>query len=509
MYYFRPVWTCGRYDQSSHSAIFYNLLEGLSFFFENESADVIGEILKVTRGTSLSVEEIAKRTQIDVSSLNPFLQELKQHRLLFDRQATPDIISNLRKEIYNSFKPNATLKIKNGKSDSEKLYADRCNAKVTFAMLELTYRCSESCIHCYNPGAARNENEQNKRGQLDELDLEDYKRIIDELYDEGVIRICLSGGDPFSKSIIWDILDYLYQKDIAIEVYTNGQNLIGQEQKLADYFPCDIGISIYSSEAKVHDNITKIKGSFLKSWQVLQRLSEYAIPLCIKCCIMRPNLKTYMGVADIANKFGATLQLECAIFDAFDGDICVSKYLRLNEQELELTLRDENNPLYIGLELPDLGKIPKDLNDIACRAGVQCFCITPEGQLIPCSSYHASLGSLKKQHLHDLLINNSALEELTHLKLLEYEECGQHDYCDYCKLCPGLNFAEHGTPLKAAENNCFIAKIRWNLAMKLKKGQDPLKGKTLQEALQILPKSNVRQLEKVPTQNNYNKKFRK
>ena len=33
----------------------------------------------------------------------------------------------------------------------------------------------------------------------DELQLEDYKRIIDELDNAGLIKVCLSGGDPFSK----------------------------------------------------------------------------------------------------------------------------------------------------------------------------------------------------------------------------------------------------------------------------------------------------------------------
>ena len=27
-YYYRPKWTCGRYDEKTHSAIYYNLLSG-------------------------------------------------------------------------------------------------------------------------------------------------------------------------------------------------------------------------------------------------------------------------------------------------------------------------------------------------------------------------------------------------------------------------------------------------------------------------------------------------
>lgn len=32
--YFRPVWTSGRYDKKSHSAIIYNLASGKSYFLK-------------------------------------------------------------------------------------------------------------------------------------------------------------------------------------------------------------------------------------------------------------------------------------------------------------------------------------------------------------------------------------------------------------------------------------------------------------------------------------------
>lgn len=505
--YFRPMWICGRYERRTHSAILYNLLGGLNFFFEDDSADVIGEILSAPRGEQIFIEKISTNTGISIESLKEFFVLLEKHQLLSPAPMIPELIKNQRNIAYHSIQvQEAKFSTNIESSDAEKSYSDRSKSRVVFALLELTYKCSEACIHCYNPGASRNDEEKNTRNQFKELEIEDYKRIIDELYDEGVIRVCLSGGDPFSKSIVWDIIDYLYHKDIAFDIYTNGQNLFGKEKKLANYFPCAIGVSIYSTDANIHDGITRIKGSFIKSIKVLDSLSKYSIPICIKCCIMRTNLKTYLGVSDIAQKYKATLQLECAIFDSVDGDTCVSKYLRLNQTELELVLRDKNNPIYVGNDIQDYGRIKKDLDDIGCRAGIQNFCITPTGNLIPCCSYHASLGNLKEKHLAEIL-NSGSIKRLTSLKLKEYEECGQHDYCDFCQLCPGLNFAEHGTPLKAAENNCYIAKIRYNLANRLQEGNDPLNGKTLQEAINILPNIQPVKIRRIPTKNNFDKEF--
>ena len=104
----------------------------------------------------------------------------------------------------------------------------------------------------------------------------------------------------------------------------------------------------------------------------------------------------------------------------------------------------------------------------ACKAGINTFNVTPEGFLIPCCTFHLILGKLKEQSLKDIISISNNLKWWLGLTLEKYEECGKYDYCNYCNICPGLNYAEHGTPLKAAENCCFLAKIRKDLVTKIK-----------------------------------------
>ena len=69
--YYRPVWTCGRYSERNvslgrkHVALMYNLIEGVSNFFEDYSADVIKYVLAAGRNDVVSVDEAAKTTDID------------------------------------------------------------------------------------------------------------------------------------------------------------------------------------------------------------------------------------------------------------------------------------------------------------------------------------------------------------------------------------------------------------------------------------------------------------
>lgn len=511
---FRPQWTCGRYDKSSHSAIMFNLLEGRSFFFEDESADLVGVILNFPRNTSVSLDQISTICGIDRATLEPFIKILISKGLLSPIQIKEEHIQEYRKAIYltrkqqtNDFTASSRSKefLLSNNSSAEKSYAARTGIRVTTVLIELTYQCSEMCVHCYNPGATRNNIEKSTRNTFQKLNLEDYYRIIDELYEEGAVRICLSGGDPFSNPFIWQIIQRLYEKEIAIEIFTNGLNLVNKEEILAKFFPCVVGISIYSPIPEIHDSITRIRGSFEKSTSVLRKLSELGIVLEVKCCLMQQNLKSYLGVKKIAFDCNATFQMECSIFDSADGDSSITRYLRLSEEQLEVVLRDVDNPLYVGPELNDYGAEEKNLEDIGCKAGIAGMAISPDGSLIPCASFHASLGNLKENTLHELLHNNPRLEWWAEQKLSKYEECGKHDYCSFCKLCPGLNFSEHGTPLKASENNCFAAKVRHNLANKLKRGEDPLSGRTLSEALENLTLKDISQIKRDVQTNNFNK----
>lgn len=489
--FYRPEWTCGRFNKDKQVAIMYNLIEGMSYFFESYSAIVIGEVLAVEKNKQVDIVKTVENTEIATESIGEFFNELLKFGLLVNEIPDSKQIIEYRKHIGRSNKEKSA---KTEKTTREKLPYDITHAENTYTervggvtnmMFELTYNCSEQCIHCYNSGAIRNDHEQNKRDRKG-LTIEDYKRIIDELYLLGLTKVCLTGGDPFSNPLVWQIIDYLYKKEIATDIYTNGQKLIGKVEHLIAYYPRLVGISIYSGIAEDHDYITRTKDSFQKSLQVARELTDYGAPMNIKCCVMRTNVKTYYSVATLAKELGVVPQFEICITNSVDGDRCASENLRLTPEMLAVVLRDDNIPLYVGKEAPNFGGQPKRMNHNACGGGKNSFCITPEGNVQPCPVFACSFGNLKNQTFTDIFQNSEDFKWWQNLTLNDYEECGKLDYCAYCNLCPGNNYTEHGTPLKAAEQNCYIAKNRCKLADKMRNGYDSLQGKTLQERLSEL-----------------------
>lgn len=71
--YFRPVWTGGRYDKKSHSAIIYNLASGKSYFFEDTAADVVSYVLIANRNEKIDICKIVNELVIDEESISVFL----------------------------------------------------------------------------------------------------------------------------------------------------------------------------------------------------------------------------------------------------------------------------------------------------------------------------------------------------------------------------------------------------------------------------------------------------
>jgi radical SAM protein with 4Fe4S-binding SPASM domain len=205
---------------------------------------------------------------------------------------------------------------------------------------------------------------------------------------------------------------------------------------------------------------------------------------------MRPNVRNYYKVAEIAKEYGATPQFEISITDSVEGDMCASENLRLPPEMLEIVLRDDNVPLYVGKEAPNFGGQAKTMDKNPCGAGENSFCITPEGNVQICVAFPMVLGNLKTQTMSEIISESVELKYWLSTKLSDYEECGRYDYCAYCNLCPGINYSTHGSHLKAALSTCDIAKTRFNLAQKMmKSGYDPLSGKTLKECSSVLDNS--------------------
>lgn len=226
----------------------------------------------------------------------------------------------------------------------------------------------------------------------------------------------LVGRRPILKQICLEHIGLPLQQRYRCRYFTNGQSIVGKEKLIADYFPRIVGLSLYSGVAIEHDNITRVKGSWNKTISVIDSLAALSVPMVLKCCVMLPNVKSYNTVTNVAKQYGLYVQYELNVTDSIDGDKCVSHYLRLNPELLEIVLRDPYTAMYVGNEVTLWGGMDINMDENTCRAGYNTFCITPNGDLIPCCAFHLHFGNLKLHHLRDILTDNPILENGNILK---------------------------------------------------------------------------------------------
>lgn len=165
--YYRPEWTCGRYDADHKAAIFYNLIEGMSYFFEEDSATVVGAILSVRRNEGILLEELSQKTGILPESLEPFMQELTRLGLLSRCIPGAEAIREYRTQVsrFRCLHAQNTVKTTQEKlpmavSSAEMDYMDKVGG-ITSVMFELTYVRTwhphqgrrKQLLHCQDPAS--------------------------------------------------------------------------------------------------------------------------------------------------------------------------------------------------------------------------------------------------------------------------------------------------------------------------------------------------------------------
>tara|TARA_Y100000991_G_scaffold88827_1_gene66889 strand:+ start:1203 stop:2789 length:1587 start_codon:yes stop_codon:yes gene_type:complete len=507
-------WRCHK-NESGTKSLVYQLLEGENYLFEGVSADFIQTLLSIDPWTEINLDKtLSGFSEIPKEEVDAFTNELLDNGILTDYIPSYDQIKVMRKQVGDHrikieksrdllSEKEVKKKLPFVQSDPESDYAafleaDRIPAVVMF---ELTYNCNEMCVHCFNPGAARNKEEKSLRNKREEINIDHYRKLIAELDEIGVYKIILTGGDPFVKPKIWELIEIISNTNIVIDIYTNGLALLGRVERLSKHWPLSLGLSIYSGDHDVHNSITRVPNSLKKSLIVAEDAANLGIPIYFKCPVMTHNATSYYKVAEIAKNYGAIPQMDVSLTDAVDGDTTITENLQVKGDLLEIILRDPDIPLYVGKEAPDFGRQVKNKEEAFCGAGTVMMNITPEGDVTPCNSFPTQFGNLKTESFKDIIFKSDELRKWQGVAIKDYDECGTHERCNYCSRCPGQSFIEHGTPLKASSANCNMATTRMNLANLLREGNDPLKGQSVD---QVLDKYNNKMPEKIISKKSVN-----
>lgn len=364
------------------------------------------------------------------------------------------------------------------KNDPESMIMRRTGYKLIksplFVSWEITSECNLSCVHCR---AANNIS----RSDIVNHSWEEYKKIISYFRDAEIFRLGITGGEPFTHPLLFDILKEVKKHNIQIILYTNGtllnEKICDSLNMLLDEYDI-IHFSLDGGNAESNDH-QRGRGSFDKAISGLEILSKTDINVRLNVVPTMCNIDSIEELARLAVRYNVKEFGASPLMTA--GRAIDSSKLEVETEtlfEIELSVEDilKNTTVqYIGgisgtvhnyLELPQLvsniTKIKrKPVDKKICDAGTRKMFIDANGDVYPCSLFASSKefcqGNIFEESLNSIWKRSS-------WKIFRVG-IDVDNHCSECALsclcnggCPALTYLHTGD-LSGIDPRCKINKI--------------------------------------------------
>lgn len=258
--------------------------------------------------------------------------------------------------------------------------------------LALTYRCNNDCSHCYN-GRPRS---------YPELDTEDWKQILDRLWDEGIPHIVFTGGEPTLRDDLAELVAHAERNGQITGINTNGRRMQDPNylRALLEAGLDHVQITLESHDPEIHDQMVSRKGAWGQTVAGLRNALKTSLYVMTNTTMLQNNYASIGETLDFLVAEGVpTVGLNALIYSGRGNSVGTG----LPENELEpilITAREKtataNQRLiwYTPTQYCHFDPMNLELGVKGCTAALYNMCIEPNGSVIPCQSYYRSVGNI-------------------------------------------------------------------------------------------------------------------
>ncbi len=341
------------------------------------------------------------------------------------------------------------------------------------ASVDLTYRCSNACRHCWlvTPDTPAE--------RAAELTTGEWREVVDQARSLGTRRWSISGGEPLLREDFAELFDHITRKAIGYSLNTNGALITPQIAKLLTRRGSKM-IALYGATAEVHDDVTRTPGSFDATMEGFARLREAGAGFTVQVVPMRANWHEWEAMKALAASLSPHWRVGAAwLYLSACGDAARNEEIaRQRLDPADVIALDEPIPADESAagsdgEEPAAGAAhprPAGGDDrvyAACIAGRRDLHIDPYGQVAHCSF-------IKDPALRFSLrgpggVAPGALERIWEQELpavadgvcggQEYlEGCAVCDVRDDCRWCGVYGYLEHRRHGAGVDYLCEVAK---------------------------------------------------
>ncbi len=337
-----------------------------------------------------------------------------------------------------------------------------------FIQWHLTERCNLRCSHCYQSG-----------GASAELSLAEVRDVIDEVEDliqawetdyglSFAPGFNITGGEPFLRQDLFDILAPLCDKGFAVYILSNGTLVSGEKaKKLTELGVKGVQVSIEGPQ-EVHEAI-RGKGSFARALHGVGNLLEAGLAVTLNVTLSDMNVDYFMDLIDLAHSLGVQRLGFSRLVPVGRGKALLAnmsskerikgiyeRIFPLDSKDLEITTGDPvASQMRSAFDGSDGGSVPR----AGCAAGLAGLTLLADGTLVPCRRLFIPLGNIRRDSLREVWAVSEILAALRDRR--QYRgKCGCCPRWAVCRGCRAIAYAwslaNGGNDFLSEDPQCFI-----------------------------------------------------
>lgn len=319
-------------------------------------------------------------------------------------------------------------------------YKGRSKAIAPYKLDELwiysTLACNLKCKHCLVSAG------KELKG---ELTTEEIKKLVDDAVELGVKRFYITGGEPFLKDDIFELITYITkEKEKELIILTNATLFDDEKVRALEKVKSPrliLQTSLEGHYAEIHDRL-RGKGSFDKAVAGIKRLMNIGITPVVSTAISRYNEKNIPDTSRFLSKLGikehnllwmhvkgrGASNVE-ELFVPSDRIASIMKDIRKVYKEQEIIV-DNVESLKARVRMKRGRK-----NDL-CSNCYEKVCVNSDGHVYPCASLNGDkrfdAGSIREKALKDIWLNAKIMAECRENSVQYKEGCSTCELKFFC-----------------------------------------------------------------------------
>lgn len=282
-----------------------------------------------------------------------------------------------------------------------------------------------------------------------EISTEQWKDILNRLWDVGIPHIVFTGGEPTLRDDLPELVAYAEKNGQISGLNTNARRLMDKDflQRLLVAGLDHVQVTVEFHDPTIHDHMVRCHGAWKQTIAGLRNALNSPLYVMTNTTMLTENSPYLSETLDFLAAEGVpTIGLNALIYSGrgrtIGSGLSETALTPLLEIAMEKTsAHDQRLIWYTPTKYCNFDPMQLELGVKGCTAALYNMCVEPDGGVIPCQSYYQQIGSMLTDHWENIWNHKLAVQLRERSSIPEK-----------CKDCSLLAECGGGCPLFEGDN---------------------------------------------------------